>query len=150
MDLASELAPFSPSPELLFWAENRVGGLLEQVKTNATEIHWRDAKIEKLTLELAYLRRMKFGVKSESLAAGNGTSSTKPWLPTWPPAKPAWPKSARRPKWGRINRPPRNRNANAPAVSPCPSNCRVSSTCTSPKPAPVGNVVRRWCGSART
>jgi transposase len=70
MDLASELAPFSPSPELLFWAEKRVGGLLEQVKTNATEIHWRDAKIEKLTLELAYLRRMKFGVKSESLAAG--------------------------------------------------------------------------------
>ena len=69
MDLASELASFSPSPELLFWAENRVGGLLEQVKTNATEIHWRDAKIEKLTLELAYLRRMKFGVKSESLAA---------------------------------------------------------------------------------
>ena len=71
MDLASELAPFSPSAELLFWAENRVGGLLEQVKTNATEIHWRDAKIEKLTLELAYLRRMKFGVKSESLAAGS-------------------------------------------------------------------------------
>ena len=70
MDLASELAPFSPSADLLFWAENRVGGLLEQVKTNATEIHWRDAKIEKLTLELAYLRRMKFGVKSESLAAG--------------------------------------------------------------------------------
>jgi transposase len=64
------LPPFSPSPELVFWAEKRVGGLLEQVKTNATEIHWRDAKIEKLTLELAYLRRMKFGVKSESLAAG--------------------------------------------------------------------------------
>ncbi|MBL8398717.1 MAG: IS66 family transposase [Candidatus Accumulibacter sp.] len=69
MDLASELAPFSPSPERLSWAENRVGGLLEQVQTRATEIHWRDAKIEKLILELAYLRRMKFGVKSESLAA---------------------------------------------------------------------------------
>ena len=55
MDLASELAPFSPSPELVFWAENRVGGLLEQVKTSATEIHWRDAKIEKLTLEPAVL-----------------------------------------------------------------------------------------------
>ncbi|MBK7955416.1 MAG: IS66 family transposase zinc-finger binding domain-containing protein [Candidatus Accumulibacter sp.] len=63
------MPPFSPSPELLFWAEKRVGGLLEQVKTSATEIHWRDAKIEKLTLELAYLRRMKFGVKSESLVA---------------------------------------------------------------------------------
>ncbi len=68
MDLASELAPFSPSPELLSWAENRVGGLLEQVQSSATEIRWRDAKIEKLILELAYLRRMKFGVKSESLA----------------------------------------------------------------------------------
>ena len=70
MDLASELAPFSPSPELLLWTENRVGGLLEELKTRETEIHWRDAKIEKLTLELLYLRRMKFGVKSESLAAG--------------------------------------------------------------------------------
>ena len=68
MDLASELAPFSPSPELLLWTENRVGGLLEELKTRETEIHWRDAKIEKLTLELLYLRRMKFGVKSESLA----------------------------------------------------------------------------------
>lgn len=70
MDLARELAPFSPSPELLLWTEQRVGGLLEQLQLSATEIHWRDAKIEKLTLELAYLRRMKFGVKSESLAAG--------------------------------------------------------------------------------
>ncbi|HCN66794.1 MAG TPA: IS66 family transposase [Candidatus Accumulibacter sp.] len=70
MDLASELAPFSPSSELLSWVEKRVNGLLEQLDTRATEIRWRDAKIEKLTLELAYLRRMKFGVKSESLAAG--------------------------------------------------------------------------------
>jgi hypothetical protein len=60
--------PFSPSPELLLWTENRVGGLLKELKTRETEIHWRDAKIEKLTLELLYLRRMKFGVKSESLA----------------------------------------------------------------------------------
>ena len=69
MDLARELAPFSPSPELLFWAANRIGGLLKEVQAGATEIHWRDAKIEKLTLELAYLRRMKFGVKNESMVA---------------------------------------------------------------------------------
>ena len=68
MDSASELAPFSPSPELLSWTGQRVGGLLDALKTRETEIHWRDAKIEKLTLELAYLRRMKFGVKSESMA----------------------------------------------------------------------------------
>lgn len=69
MNLATELAAFSPSPELLAWVENHVGGLLEQAKTSATEIRWRDAKIEKLTLELAYLRRMKFGVKSEAMVA---------------------------------------------------------------------------------
>jgi transposase len=69
MDFATELAAFDPSPELLAWMEKRVGGLVEQARTSATAIHWRDVKIEKLTLELAYLRRMKFGVKSEAFAA---------------------------------------------------------------------------------
>jgi transposase len=71
MDFATELAAFDPSPELLAWMEKRVGGLVENARTRATEIHWRDVKIEKLTLELAHLRRMKFGVKSEALIAGN-------------------------------------------------------------------------------
>lgn len=69
MDFATELAAFDPSPELLAWMEKRVGGLLEDARSSATAIHWRDVKIEKLTLELAYLRRMKFGVKSEALVA---------------------------------------------------------------------------------
>ena len=68
MDFATELAAFHPSPELLAWAEKRVGGLVEQARVSATEIHWRDAKIEKLTLELAYLRRINFGAKSEVFA----------------------------------------------------------------------------------
>ena len=71
MDFATELAAFDPSPERLAWMEKRVGGLVEDARTRATEIHWRDVKIEKLTLELAHLRRMKFGVKSEALIAGN-------------------------------------------------------------------------------
>ena len=71
MDFATELAAFDPSPERLAWMEKRVGGLVEGARTRATEIHWRDVKIEKLTLELAHLRRMKFGVKSEALIAGN-------------------------------------------------------------------------------
>lgn len=70
MDFSAELAPFDPSPALLAWVEQRVGDLLEQAQTRATEIRWRDAKIEKLTLELAYLRRMKFGVKSETFIEG--------------------------------------------------------------------------------
>ena len=43
------------------------GQLLERIDRAAREIHWRDAKIEKLTFEMAQLRRIKFGVKSEQL-----------------------------------------------------------------------------------
>lgn len=67
MDFATELATLNPSPELLAWIESRVGNLLNQAQEQAQEIHWRDAKIEKLTLELAHLRRMRFGTRSEAL-----------------------------------------------------------------------------------
>jgi transposase len=70
MDFAAELASFDPSPELLAWMETRVGALVDQARKRADDIRWRDAKIEKLTLELAYLRRIKFGVKSEASAPG--------------------------------------------------------------------------------
>ena len=43
--------------------------LLAQVKRNAHEIDWRDAKIEKLAYEVAHLRRMKFSARSEQLNA---------------------------------------------------------------------------------
>lgn len=44
--------------------------LLTRIDTDAREIHWRDAKIEKLTFEMAQLRRVRFGVKSEQLDPG--------------------------------------------------------------------------------
>ena len=77
MDFTDELATLNPSPALLAW----VSGLLEsrealathlsqQAKTNAQEIQWRDLKIDKLTQELAHLRRMRFGAKSEAMSAG--------------------------------------------------------------------------------
>jgi hypothetical protein len=101
MDFAAKLSAFDPSPELLAWMRKRVGRLVEEARTRATEIHWRDVKIEKLSLELAHSRR--------------------------------------------INRPPKNPSANALAVSPCLSTCRVSSTGTSPRCAPVVNVAKRCC-----
>lgn len=75
MDFAAELADVNPTPELLDWVEQRVSSLLDAAQSaaqsSATEIRWRDAKIEKLTLELAHLRRMKFGVKSEANGEGS-------------------------------------------------------------------------------
>jgi transposase len=43
--------------------------LLERIDRDAREINWRDARIEKLCFEMAQLRRVKFGIKSEQLDA---------------------------------------------------------------------------------
>jgi len=43
--------------------------LLQRIESDRREIDWRDAKIEKLTFEMAQLKRVKFGKKSEQLNA---------------------------------------------------------------------------------
>jgi transposase len=43
--------------------------LLQRTGRDAQELIWRDAKIDKLTFEIAQLKRMQFGVKSEQLGA---------------------------------------------------------------------------------
>ena len=45
----------------------KVQALLDRHAHDRHEIEWRDAKIEKLTFEMAQLRRVKFGKKSEQL-----------------------------------------------------------------------------------
>jgi len=42
--------------------------LLEQVKKDAVELQSKDDKIQALTYELAYLRRIRYGVKSETFS----------------------------------------------------------------------------------
>ena len=58
MDLAAELAQFNPNPALAAWA----GKLLAQSKNDAL-------KIQALTLELAYYKRIRFANKSEQFSA---------------------------------------------------------------------------------
>lgn len=43
--------------------------MIERIERDAQAITWRDAKIDKLTFEMAQLKRLKFGVKSERLDA---------------------------------------------------------------------------------
>lgn len=43
--------------------------LLERAGRDAHEIGWRDTKIDKLTFEIAQLKRLRYGVKSEQLTA---------------------------------------------------------------------------------
>jgi transposase len=43
--------------------------LLQRIERDRQEIDWRDVKLEKLTFEMAQLKRMKFGKRSEQLDA---------------------------------------------------------------------------------
>lgn len=45
-----------------------IQALLDQSKKDAAELYTKDLKIQALILELAMLRRMRFGAKSESLS----------------------------------------------------------------------------------
>ena len=83
MDVHAELARFNPDPALANWiatalqshidqaaqASARAAQLAEEVSRRDTELHAAQIKIQALTLELAHLRRMRFGVKSEALAS---------------------------------------------------------------------------------
>jgi hypothetical protein len=80
MDFNAELARFNPDPSLSLWITDAVQTLLDQVQNDAakarqhvterdTELFAAKAKIQALTLELAHLRRMRFGARSEALPA---------------------------------------------------------------------------------
>jgi transposase len=83
MDLAAELARFNPDPALANWITGAVQTLLDQAQKEAAQttqlaeqITRRDSElrtahttIQALTLELAHLRRMRFGVRNEALTA---------------------------------------------------------------------------------
>ena len=81
MNLAAELARFNPDPALANWITGAVQTLVDQAQKDAaeatrlaeqitrrdSELHFAQTKIQALTLELAHLRRMRFGVRNEAL-----------------------------------------------------------------------------------
>ena len=78
MDLAAELRRFNPDPALANWITGALQQHLDQAQKDSAEVRrqitQRDSelvsaqtKIQALTLELAHLRRMRFGVRSEAL-----------------------------------------------------------------------------------
>ena len=54
-----------------------VHALLEQVKNAAVELQSKDEKIQALTYELAYLRRIRYGVKSETFSRHSAPNQVK-------------------------------------------------------------------------
>ncbi|HYM85647.1 MAG TPA: IS66 family transposase [Pseudoxanthomonas sp.] len=79
MDLHAELARFNPDPALANWITGAVRKLIDQAQEDAaealrqitrrdTELFTAQTKIQALTLELAHLRRIRFGVRNEALS----------------------------------------------------------------------------------
>ncbi len=82
MDLHAELARLNATPELPDWVLGTVQSLIDQAQEQAaealrlseqitrrdTELHAAQIKIQALTLELAHLRRMRFGARSEAFS----------------------------------------------------------------------------------
>ena len=64
--------PMNPLAELAPDAKTQmtavVQALLEQAQRDAKTIRAKNLKIQALTLELAHIKRMRYGVKSEALA----------------------------------------------------------------------------------
>jgi len=54
-----------------------VQALLDQVKKDAETLQAKDLKIQALILELAHLRRLRYGVKNEALSVYSGIYSRK-------------------------------------------------------------------------
>lgn len=76
MDLHAELARLNAAPDLPEWVADSVQKILDQAQKDAaesvrraTELHAANIKIQALVLELAHLRRMRFGASSEALCA---------------------------------------------------------------------------------
>ena len=80
MELHAELARLNATPELTEWVAGTVQKLIDQAQKEAaesirlseqvarrdTELHAAQTKIQALVLELAHLRRMRFGARSEA------------------------------------------------------------------------------------
>ena len=61
--------------------------LLRRIEHDRQVIDWRDAKLEKLTFEMAQLKRMKFGRRANSSMPSRRPCSTRQSMPTSPPPK---------------------------------------------------------------
>jgi transposase len=66
--LSPDLPPDLPA-DLPPAATALIARLQQQVQSQAREIAWRDAKLEKVNFELARLKRWKFGAKTEAMTA---------------------------------------------------------------------------------
>ena len=72
MDFPDVHAETAIDPTLKVWIDSQFESVAKTLALRTTELHAAKLKIEALVLELAHLRRMRFGAKSEALNALHG------------------------------------------------------------------------------
>ena len=118
----------------------------QQARRHATELHAAQTKIQALALELAHLKRMRFGVKSEALDAEMRDLFQETLEADIAAAK----LDLDRRQADATPAPPTSRPANAPAARRFLTTCHASSIGTSRTPAPAASAAATWSRSART
>ncbi len=72
MNFATKLAQFNPDPALAEWLLTQFGDTQKaahQITVLSADVRNKELKIQALTLELAYHKRLKFGAKAEAFTA---------------------------------------------------------------------------------
>ena len=147
MDLHAELARFNPSPELADWVLGRLQQVVDEASVEVTrrdqELTAAQTKIQALTLELAHLRRMRFGAKSEALSTEQRDLFQETLASDVAAAEAELAQQAQ-------NAPTPVHRVPVPVVSPCPSTCHASNATTNPSPAPAVSAAMIWSRSVKT
>jgi transposase len=127
----------------------RIDAQSKQLDAQAQAIKFKDAKLEKITFELARLKAWRFGAKTEAMnaeqrqmfdeAMAEDQASLEAQLLALQGGVPAT-----EPAPVAVKRQPRRRR--------CPSTCDVLSITTSPRTPPARRRIAasRWCASAKT
>lgn len=129
MPLTAELAALNLDPAQQEGVVAAVLPLRAEAEKLRAQAKLDALKIQALTLELAHLRRIRFGVKTKPCRRSSGICSARRLTPTAPPSRPKSSSSC----------PSCAPSPSAPVASPCRSICRASNTATNPN-APMASA----------
>jgi hypothetical protein len=128
-----------------------IQALLDRAERDALTIQAKDFKIEALTLELAHIRRIRYGVKSEALSPLQRDVFEETWNTDLSAIEAEIEQLADDQPGDTIVKPKRPRAGRQPLPDHLPRTCAlwVSSTATNPNPASADTAARTWSKSGK-
>ena len=120
-----------------------------EIERKDAELHFKTAKLEKITFELARLKAWKFGAKTEAMSAEQRRLFEETLAEDEADLQAQL--RALQGDAARAEAPAEPRQRASPGARHCPSTCAAWSTATSPRtPTADAAAAGRWCAWART